>query len=768
MATYVFALNTQRSHLVITTPTNSYAVPYLDLTVHAPQMPAGKEQLIFALNGTPVVAVPVFKSNLVGATWQDKLNDLENNYLFMNVGNAGTLTGIIAGAGIATDGAVPQPTIDNTSEGFYMDDRCYYVSATHPSVGTNARIFPTVTDAFAALEALAGTGHFSIYMAPGDYNEGPTLTQNQYELSLIALGIATFTGYLTMDCQGTGSVTLASEGGTIYGPGFFLSGNTTNQPVVRLEHCNFSNKLIDSSTAGGGFFTFEDCVLPHCHVGFLTEATNTSFCTLSDLVVDSHADRITNCQFGPNTVTINAWQSGTSGLRNCEFHSGASNWNGPATLQLDNNSYYSFVALGWGNGSGFLHLDRLPDSGVAAGSYTHSSITVDQFGIITSASNGAVPATSVGAPSTTSTASAADLTAGVLTLHHGGGTNPGIGHIQNYQHNNNCAAGYAAYPGYGTATAGGSNSAYGYQAFGGISAALNSPSLCTGVGYRALGNITTASGATAIGGVALQSLTSGSNVTAVGYGAGGSSTGASNTFAGALAGAAITGNNCLALGVSALSGATTGSNNIGLGSACSLAAAGNSSCLVIGVSAVGNGSNTTTISTNYVRAVAGGNALSQDAGTGEVTRAVSSLRYKTVVDQSPPVGQFAHYLFQLQPRGVTMNNDPAKIPRITYIAEEVEQIVGPKGNPVFTPLLIYADLPDPALPLQTVTETYQEINPETGELEHLTREVQVPTKRRMVDGINYAGFVVPLVELCKQQQAQIDALTARLDAAGIP
>ena len=175
-----------------------------------------------------------------------------------------------------------------------------------------------------------------------------------------------------------------------------------------------------------------------------------------------------------------------------------------------------------------------------------------------------------------------------------------------------------------------------------------------------------------------------------------------------------------------------------------------------------------TISTNYVRAVAGGNALSQDAGTGEVTRAVSSLRYKTVVDQSPPVAQFARYLFQLQPRGVTMNNDPAKIPRITYIAEEVEQIVGPKGNPVFTPLLIYADLPDPELPLQTVTETYQEINPETGELEHLTREVEVPTKRRMVDGINYAGFVVPLVELCKQQQAQIDALTARLNAAGIP
>lgn len=524
MATYVFALNTQRSHLVITTPTNSYAVPYLDLTVHAPQMPSGQEQVVLSTGTTAVVAVPLAASNLVGATWQDKLDDLVQNYLFMGFG---------------------------------------------PGGGTPVQ-----------------------------------------------------------------SITA--------GPGITLTG-TASDPIVA------------------------------------------------------------------QSVT-----------------------------------------------------------GVVAGSYTNANITVDARGIVTSASNGAVPATSVGAPSTTSTANAADLTAGVLRLHHGGGTNPGIGHIQNYNHNNNCAAGYAAYPGYGTATAGSSCTAYGFQAFGGISAALNSPSLCTGVGYRALGSITTATGTTAIGGIALQSLTSGNNVTALGYGAGSSSTGTSNTFAGALAGAAITGNNCLALGVSALSGATTGSNNIGLGSACSLAAAGNSSCLVIGVSAVGNGSNTTTISTNYVRAVAGGNALSQDAGTGEVTRAVSSLRYKTVVDQSPPVGQFAHYLFQLQPRGVTMNNDPAKIPRITYIAEEVEQIVGPKGNPVFTPLLIYADLPDPALPLQTVTETYQEINPETGELEHLTREVEVPTKRRMVDGINYAGFVVPLVELCKQQQAQIDALEARLNAAGIP
>ena len=94
MATYIFSLNTNHSHLVITTPSHAYAVPYVDLSIQAPQMPAGQEQVIIANNGQAVVAVPFASSNLVGATWQDKLNDLVNNYLFMNVGNPGTVTSV--------------------------------------------------------------------------------------------------------------------------------------------------------------------------------------------------------------------------------------------------------------------------------------------------------------------------------------------------------------------------------------------------------------------------------------------------------------------------------------------------------------------------------------------------------------------------------------------------------------------------------------------------------------------------------------------------
>jgi len=803
MATYTFGLNTNRSHLIVTTPSHSYAVPYVDLAIQTPQMPSGQEQVIVSNNGQAVVAVPFSASNLVGATWQDKLNDLVQNYLYMGFGSGGgTLTGVIAGAGLSTDGAVPQPTLTNASEGFYMDGRSFLVSATHPNTDVNTHVFSTIQAAFTALETLAGTGHFSIYVSPGDYNEGPTLTVNQYELSLIALGTVTLTGDLTMDCQGAGSVTVTSEGGMFYGTSFFHSGNTTNQPLTRLEHVHMSNKIIDSSGAGGAFFYLEDCAIPHFHCFFLEEALNTSFCTLSDFVVDTRVNRISDCTFGSQPITINGWQNASSGLRNCQFQGGASVFNGPDQLQLDNASYYSFLEQGWTCATSFLWIDRLPPSGVTAGSYTSTNLTVDAQGRITAASNGGGGVTSVGAFSNTGTANGASIAGTVITMRAGSPSTPGMGKVMTHVAGI-CAVGDNCFPQVNAGSVGTNITAVGPSAYGTASLVTNSANNNTSIGAHTMSQVSTANETTCVGYYAGNALTIGgygtyvgsqsgrqitttaynaalgyqtlytgagaSNCTALGTFSGNVTTGADNTHVGYRAGVVVGAGarNC-SFGSNANSNGTTGSDNICLGYSTTLAAVGNSTSLVIGNSTAGNGSNTTTIGASYVRAVAGGNALSQNSGTGEVTRAVSSLRYKDVIDPTPPVAQFTRYLFKLEPRGVTMKNDPEKTPRITYVAEEVEKITGPKGNPVFAPLLVYADLPDPELPPTTITETYKVFNEETQAFEDHERQVEVPTKRRMVDGINYAGFVVPLVELCKQQQQQIDALIARLDAAGIP
>ncbi len=303
---------------------------------------------------------------------------------------------------------------------------------------------------------------------------------------------------------------------------------------------------------------------------------------------------------------------------------------------------------------------------------------------------------------------------------------------------------------------------------GGLAGNVSSSTNDVFVGYSCGSNHTSGSNNVAVGSSAYSSAGTGNNNVFVGTAAGlGALAASSNVGIGRNGLASLTsGGNNVALGDQSLSAMTTGNNNIGIGSGCRLAAVGDSTCIVIGSSTVGNGSNTMTIGTGYVRAVAGGSALSINGGTGEVTRAVSSLRYKTVVDRNPPVALYADKLLLLEPRGVTMNNEVGGGVRITYIAEEVEDIRGPLGNPVFGGLLVYADIDDPSKPMvsKTVTET---VTDEDGSMRQVESVIQVPDKTRMVDGINYAGFVVPIIELLKKMNSEIESLKARLKAAGL-
>lgn len=100
MSLYTFSLNTNHSHLIVTTPTDVYALPYLGLSFGTPQGPSGDEQVTFFSNGLAMVAVRIMQSNLVGATWQLRIADLIANYLYMPVGSsAGSVTSVDVSGG---------------------------------------------------------------------------------------------------------------------------------------------------------------------------------------------------------------------------------------------------------------------------------------------------------------------------------------------------------------------------------------------------------------------------------------------------------------------------------------------------------------------------------------------------------------------------------------------------------------------------------------------------------------------------------------------
>jgi len=721
---------------------------------------------------------------------------------------------IVDGSGNITTSSVAL----NTAQGLYMDSNTYYVSATHPDIG-NGRVFSTIQDAFTSLSALVPTAEFTIIVAPGTYTESPTITNVECQLALNMTGDTIIFGTMTVDTQNNGTFSVNAD--RCFVSNITMTGATTNTPIVVLNNTTIDNTL--ETSACEALVTLRNCSVGTLNTRWLSEATNTAFFVQ---FTTKFADLLDNCSFDAMVIQIDSWQHDRSGFRNCNVTQPGGTYNGdrfrrctntwysfnqqawtitPPHIQIDLLEDTGVTAGSYTNANITVN---------AQGLITSAS----------SGSSGGV--TTVGPVIVGANANAASITGTTLNMFTGTSTTRGVSHSQTGVATNtalgvsampqysiltsfNTAIGESALAAGSTLVAGANrNTAVGYQPL----TALTSGADNTAVGSNAGRILTTQTNCTLIGSNA-GGTAAASNITCVGTQAGSACTGVANTFIGYQAGRdhtsginntvvgsssyiavttghsncilganacttansaiqnviigngalrdATTANNNIAIGHSAGITVSTGFNNVIIGSGAVTAAATNNVSIVIGANTTGNGSNTTTIGAGYVRAVAGGNLLSQDAGTGEILRAVSSLRYKNVIDQAPPVAQFAHYLFQLVPRGVTMKNDPSATPRISYIAEEVEQIVGPMGNPVFAPLLIYADLDDPTLPMTTKTETYESID-EFGVSQYLTREVEVPTKRRMVDGINYAGFVVPIIELLKKMNTEIEDLKGRL------
>lgn len=477
-----------------------------------------------------------------------------------------------------------------------------------------------------------------------------------------------------------------------------------------------------------------------------------------------------------------------------------------AAVGNNNSLVIGSSAVGAGSNTTVIHPSYVR-AAVNANVLGYNTVT----GEVTSQASGAL---SIGPPSTTPTFNGLDITGTVLTAHFGSATNIGMGYIQTLTGVSSTAVGRESYPQWNVA--GTANTVFGYQCMGRLS------SVTTATNNVAIGNqvmqvVTSGFGNAMVGSGAAQALTTGSNNACFGYLAGNamvannentaignqayasSTSGTNNTFVGSLAGFAAgsgsdntavgrtaltgvsTGTRNVAIGQNAMNGTTTGSDNICIGRNALCGLNSDSSCIVIGTNVTGVGSNTTTIGTAYIPAGVGTSFLKYNTANGAVTRDVSSLRYKTLLPDDPPVGQYTNRLFDLMPRAYTIIGDPNNTARIGYIAEEVEQIKGPLGNPVFGSLMIYTELDDPDAP-PTQKEEREWVLDADGVPQEVITIIDVPAKKQAVESINYAGFVVPLVELCKQQQQQLDtqqqqldtqqqqinALIARLAAAGIP
>jgi len=261
MSLYTFSLNTNHSHLIVTTPTDVYALPYLGLSFGTPQGPSGDEQVTFFSNGLAMVSVRIMQSNLAGATWQLRIADLIANYLYMPVGSsAGSVTSVDVSGGssglVYTGGPITTSGVITLTSGQLAIG---YGGTNSTTALNNNRIMVSAAGAIVEAAALAdgqvllGSTGAAPVAASLTAGSGITITPGAGSLTIAAPG-ATGGTVTSVDVSG-GTTGLTTTGGPVTTSGTITLAGTLGVANGGTGATSLSGDRVVLTNAGGTALT---------------------------------------------------------------------------------------------------------------------------------------------------------------------------------------------------------------------------------------------------------------------------------------------------------------------------------------------------------------------------------------------------------------------------------------------------------------------------------------------------------------------------------